>query len=276
MKRFCGIILAALAWSSPAASAQSTQYEVYAIEYGKFIGFPTRNLVAGADSGRRSDLSFTIWLLKAPGRTVLVDAGFYRQQFLDSWKPAEFRRPSEVLAAIGVPAGSVTDIIISHVHWDHADGADLFPNARIWIQREEYEHYVGPNGEARANQIAPVNAAMLAQLMAAGRVRLVEGDDQEIIPGIRVYTGGRHTFASQYAGVQSRSGTVIIASDNLYLYENLDRRVPIAATMDTGSNRAAQDRMRRLAGKPELIIPGHDPLVFTRFPAVGKGYVRVD
>lgn len=268
--------LALLALLAGTAAAQQPQYEVYALEYGKFTGFPTRNLIAGADSSRRSDLAFTIWLLKAPGRTVLVDAGFYRQQFLDSWKPVEFRRPSEVLAASGVPAGSVTDIIVSHVHWDHVDGADLFPNARVWIQKEEYEHYVGPGGEARADQIAPVNASMLAELRSDGRIHLVEGDDQEVIPGIRVYTGGRHTYASQYVGVNTRSGTVIIASDNMYLYENLERRIPIAATFDTASNLAAQDRMRRLAGRPELVIPGHDPLVFRRFPAVGSGLVRID
>ena len=72
---------------------------------------------------------------------MLVDAGFYRQKFLERWKPAWHTRPSDAVAkAFGVTAASVTDIIVSHVHWDHADGADLFPRARVWIQREEYEH----------------------------------------------------------------------------------------------------------------------------------------
>lgn len=85
------------------------------------------------------------------------------------------------------------------VHWDHLDGADLFPNARIWIQRAEYEYYVGPDGEALEADISPVDAAMLARLHAAGRVTLVQGDSQEVIPGVHVFTGGRHTYASQYA-----------------------------------------------------------------------------
>ena len=256
--------------------AQAPVWEVYAVRYGTLANFPTRYLVAGADSTRTSEVALTVWLLKGPDRTVLVDAGFYRDQFLRSWKPAEFRRPSEVLDSLGVRPASVTDIVVTHVHWDHLDGADLFSNARIWIQRAEYEHHVGAKGEVLDRAISQVDATMLHDLRADGRVRLVEGDAQEIIPGIRVYTGGRHTYASQYVGVNTRSGTVIISSDNMYLYENLERRVPIAATLDSVSNLAAQDRMKSLAARPELVIPGHDPAVFTRFNALRPGFVRID
>ena len=256
--------------------AQTPAWEVYAVRYGTLAGFPTRYLVAGADTTRTSEVALTVWLLKGRDRTVLVDAGFYRDEFLRSWRPAQFRRPSEVLDSLGVRSASVTDVVVTHVHWDHLDGADLFPNARIWIQREEYEHHVGAKGEVLDRAISPVDATMLHNLRTDGRVRLVEGDAQEIIPGIRVYTGGRHTFASQYVGVNTRSGTVIIASDNMYLYENLDRRVPIAATLDSASNLAAQDRMKTLAARPELVIPGHDPAVFIRFSGPRAGFVRID
>ncbi len=97
---------------------------------------------------------------------------------------------------------------------------------------------------------------MLFDLNAAGRVTLVDGDDREILPGIRVYTGGKHTFASQYVGVQTRAGTVVLASDNAYLYENLVERIPIAQTLDAASNLAAQARMLRLAASPNLVVPG--------------------
>jgi hypothetical protein len=63
----------------------------------------------------------------------------------------------------------------------------------------------------------------------------------------------------------------VIASDNLYLYENLARRVPIAQTLDTASNVNAQGRMLSLASEPRLIVPGHDPEVFARFANPGNG-----
>ena len=116
---------------------------------------------------------------------------------------------------------------------------------------------------------------MLASLSKAGRVQQVNGDSTEIIPGITVFTGGKHTFGSQYATVRTTNGTAVIASDNLYLYENLDKRRPIAQTLDSLSNLRAQDRMKRLASHPRLIVPGHDPAVFTRFESLANGVVRI-
>ena len=73
-----------------------------------------------------------VWLLKGSnGRNVLIDAGFYRQKFLDQWKPRDYRTPSAAVAVMGVPPDAITDIVISHAHWDHVDGADLFPNATV-------------------------------------------------------------------------------------------------------------------------------------------------
>ncbi len=116
----------------------------------------------------------------------------------------------------------------------------------------------------------------MIKLKEQGRVQLVDGDANEIVPGVTVYTGGKHTFESQYVGVNTRAGVMVIASDNLYLYENLDKHVPIAQTLDAKSNLAAQDRMKQLASSLRLIIPGHDPEVFDRFPKPGNGVARLD
>jgi glyoxylase-like metal-dependent hydrolase (beta-lactamase superfamily II) len=254
-------------------------YEVSMVRFAGYHGFPVAELVKGADTARRTDLAFIIGVIKGNGRTVLLDAGFYRPQFIAAWKPFDYQRPSDAIAKAGVAPGAVTDIIISHVHWDHLDGADLFPNARIWIQKAEYEHYVGADGQPLAEAIDVVDAQMLARLQRTGRVQLADGDAKEIIPGITVYTGGRHTFASQYAAVRTAKGVVVLASDNVYMYENLAKHAPIGATYtpaDSVPNLAAQDRMRHIASSPDLIIPGHDPQIFVRFPAPGNGVARID
>jgi glyoxylase-like metal-dependent hydrolase (beta-lactamase superfamily II) len=267
---------AAMATLGPAASRPAPSYEVSAIRFGTIDSYPIRSLVAGGDRTRNTALVMTVWLIRGDGRNVLVDAGFYRDRLVQRWRPSVFMKPSEAVAAAGVPADQVTDIIVSHVHWDHMDGLDLFPKARVWIQREEYEYYVSADGKPAHSGIEAEDAAMLAQIKAAGRVMLVDGDAKEIMPGITVYTGGKHTFASQFAGVNTRVGTVVLASDNMYLYENLDKRAAIAQTLDAMSNLAAQDRMRTLVANPKYIVPGHDPLVFERFPLPGKGVARID
>ena len=115
----------------------------------------------------------------------------------------------------------------------------------------------------------------LLKINTEGRLRFVEGDDQEIIPGLRCYTGGKHTWASQYVSARTGAGTFVFASDNIYLYENLEKHVPMAQTLDPASNLKAQDRVRTLVTEPRLIVPGHDPAVFERFPAVADGIVRI-
>jgi glyoxylase-like metal-dependent hydrolase (beta-lactamase superfamily II) len=264
------------ATASDGGRTAAPKYEVSAIRYGTIERFPVYALIAGADTSRRMDLALMVWLARLPGgRNVLMDAGFYRDKFVTRWKPVGYERPSVAIARAGLKPEDVTDVIISHIHWDHVDGADLFPTARLWIQREEYEHYVDSTGRAKSATIDSADAAMLATLMRAGRVELVAGDSVEIIPGIRVYTGGKHTFASQYATVETDAGRVVLASDNAYLYELLERRRPIAQTLDSLSNLRAQDRMARLAASPSLIVPGHDPAVFVRFPLPGNGVARI-
>jgi glyoxylase-like metal-dependent hydrolase (beta-lactamase superfamily II) len=257
------------------AAPSTRAYEIDAVRYGTLVQFPVASLVRGADTSRRMNIALMVWLVRASERVVLMDAGFYREKFMTRWKPVDYVKPSVAVERAGVRADQVTDIIVSHVHWDHLDGADLFPNARLWIQRAEYEYYVDSAGYPRRSTIDSLDARMLADLRRAGRVHLVEGDSVEILPGIRVFTGGKHTFASQYAALSTSSGTIVLASDNAYLYENFERQRPIAQTLDSVSNLAAQARMLRLAGELRRVVPGHDPTVFTRFPDPGGGVARI-
>lgn len=259
-----------------ASSATALTYEVFAIQYGTLPAFRMSGLLAGADTSRRIDVAFMIWLLKGSnGRTVLVDAGFQRADLVARWKPTNYELPSVAVTRAGIRAEDVTDIIVSHIHWDHFDGAELFPNAKVWLQRDEFTHHVDSTGRVLDRAIDAPDAAMLVRLNKTGRVMLVDGDAKEIIPGITVYTGGKHTFQSQYAGVRIANGTVVIASDNAYLYENLDLRRPIAQTLDSLSNLRAQRRMFDIASASQFVIPGHDPAVMTRFERVGVGVVRI-
>jgi glyoxylase-like metal-dependent hydrolase (beta-lactamase superfamily II) len=263
-----------------ASAGEPPAYQVYAVRYATLKDFPVSALVQGAERGRKLDIAMTIWVLKGPdGRTVLVDAGFYRSRLLRKGNGvADYTRPDKALDRLGIKPEEVTDVIVTHMHWDHADGVDLFPKAQVWIQKDEFNHYTReakvPSGHERNDELDEVTA--MVKLNTQGRVHPVDGDAREILPGVTVYTGGRHTFASQYVGVNTKAGCVVIASDNLYLYENLDKHVPIAQTLDAKSNLAAQDRMKRLATSPRLIVPGHDPEVFVRFPKPGNGVARVE
>jgi glyoxylase-like metal-dependent hydrolase (beta-lactamase superfamily II) len=99
----------------------------------------------------------------------------------------------------------------------------------------------------------------------------VNGDDIEILLGIRAYTGARHTFASQYIRVGGEP-PYVLASDNCYLYENLKSH-RASATFDPADepgNIAAQQRMISLAGSADRVVPGHDPTQFEKFSTTGR------
>ncbi|HKD81575.1 MAG TPA: N-acyl homoserine lactonase family protein [Candidatus Angelobacter sp.] len=282
---FLFLTLALAACSAQAAAPKPEAkpvYEVFAIRYASIPDFPVSALVAGADSSRKLSIAMTVWLVRGNGRNILVDSGFYRPQFFKSWKVNEFLKPSDAVAQSGITPAvkpeEITDVIITHMHWDHADGMDLFPNARIWVQKDEYNYYTGEAWQQPRTHggIDPDDVLAAVKLNLAGRLSLVNGDAQEILPGITCYTGGKHTFQSQYVGVNTRAGTVVLASDNMYLYENLEKHAPISQTLDAASNLRAQDRMKELAASPQLIIPGHDPAVFDKFPKISDRAVKIE
>ena len=274
--RFLLTLVLALAFCVPALPAQTPTYDVFAVRFATLPAFRVSGLVAGADRARTMDIAMMVWIVKSGDRTILVDAGFVREKFITQWKPADYVTPAAAVEnGLGITPAGVTDIVISHIHWDHADGVTLFPKATVWLQREEFTHHVGDDGAVLDRAIDRDVAATFHELRRANRIRLVDGDDQEILPGVRVYTGGRHTFASQFVGVRTGAGTVVLASDNAYLYENLEGKLAIAQTLDAASNLAAQGRMLTLAAKPGLVVPGHDPAVFSRFPRLKPGVAAI-
>jgi len=258
-----------------ALAAASPSYEVYAIRYGTLKDIPVSALVPGADPKRKMNTALMVWLIRGGGHTILVDTGFYRERFIAEWQPIDYISPEKALAPLGLQPADITDIVISHLHWDHADGVDLFPKAHVWIQKDEYRYYT-QNPAAHAEEgVFAEDLTSLIKLKNEGRMNLIEGDAQTVFSGVTVYIGGKHTYQSQFVAVNTGHGTVVLASDNVYLYENLEKHVPITETLDAQSNLRAQDRMTHMVTDRKFIIPGHDPAVFTKFPKPGNGIALI-
>jgi glyoxylase-like metal-dependent hydrolase (beta-lactamase superfamily II) len=269
------IVLALLA----GVRAEADKYEIYAVRYATLANFPLSSLVAGADRSRRLDIAMMIWVLKgADGRIALVDSGFHRARYFQQFTVKDFVAPSEAIAPLGLKPGDVTDIFLTHMHWDHAGGIDLFPSARVWVQKDEYDYYAGEAWQSRASHggIDAEDVLEIVRRNIDGKVTLVRGDDETSLSGITFGIGGRHTWQSQFVSAQTKTHTVVLASDNMYLYENLETHTAISQTLDAVSNLRTQDRMRSLASEARFVVPGHDPAVFERFPHVSDRIVRIE
>jgi glyoxylase-like metal-dependent hydrolase (beta-lactamase superfamily II) len=223
---------------------------------------------------------FMFWLIKGADRKILVDAGFLKDiDEAKNYSLKNYVRPDSILATIGVSRENITDVILTHPHWDHMDGIDLFPNAHVWIQKEDFNYFIGTAWQKDINH-AGFNKRDVVKLITInldGRLTLIDDDDKEIIPGIKVYTGSRHTFNSQYVVVQSGLDKIVIASDNMYTYYNLQhlKSAPENATFDTNGYVGEMKRMKTLCSDTKLIIPGHDGSLFSKFPRVAEGIIKI-
>jgi glyoxylase-like metal-dependent hydrolase (beta-lactamase superfamily II) len=249
------------------------EYSIRAIRYATLPGYPLSDLVIGGPKDQKIDIAMVVWLIRGGGHTILFDCGFHNEKFFKEYPMKDYMRPDEAVKTAGVQPADVTDIVISHAHWDHMDGLDLFPKAQVWIQKDEYRYYTMEAWQPGGNHdgVDAEDAKELVQLNTEGRVHLVDGDNVEILPGIRAYTGSRHTYASQYLRVDGNP-PYVLASDNVYLYLNLSAHLASATFSDAdhAANIAQQARMIQLAGSPDRVIPGHDPLQFQKFPTAGR------
>lgn len=265
-------ILSALPWAGFAGSA-TPEYSIQAIRYGSAED-DVAGLVMGAPKAEKINISMVIWLIRGGGHNILFDSGYHRDTFLKDFPSTDYIHPDEAVKLAGIEPEDVTDIVISHAHWDHMGGIDLFFKATVWIQKEEFRYYTGdawqPGGDHGG--IDPDDVQELVKLNTEGRLRLVDGDNVQLFPGIRAYTGGRHTYASQYLRVEGNP-PFVLASDNSYLYRNLVEHKASATFSDAdhAANIRNQDRMIQLAGgNLDRVIPGHDILQFHKFPTVGR------
>ena len=274
------LIFAAIALFPEVASrnvraAANPNYSIQAIRYASAPD-NVANLVMGAPR-EKITIAMVVWLIRGGGRNILFDSGYHRDTFLKEFPSTDYIRPDEAVELAGVQPDEITDVVISHAHWDHLGGIDLFPKAKIWIQKEEFGYYTGeawqPGGDHGG--IDPADIQELVKLNTEGRVRLIDGDNAEIFPGIRAYTGGHHTYASQYLRVDGNP-PFVLASDNVYLYRNLaEHRASATFTkVDEAANIRTQARMIRLAdGSPDRVIPGHDAAQFEKYPTSADGRI---
>lgn len=265
-------MLAGIAFGLMGANAQ-VDYSIEAIRYGISPGVPVGALVVGGPKDEKVDVDFVIWLIRGGGRNILFDSGFHRERWFKQWKITDYQSPDEAVRQAGVAPEDITDVVISHAHWDHMGGIDLFPKATVWIQKDEFRYYTGEAWQAAGQHggIDPDDVQELVRLNTEGRLKLVNGDNVEILPGIRVFIGSRHTFASQYLRVDGKL-PFVLASDNVYFYRNLAEHKASATFSDEdhAANIKAQERMIQLAGSVERVVPGHDALQFEKFPTKGR------
>jgi glyoxylase-like metal-dependent hydrolase (beta-lactamase superfamily II) len=251
-------------------------YEIYLLCVGTAEADASR-MLALTDHGKLITIPFVFYCLKGPDGPILVDTGFRELDYQARNRVVRgFRAPESLLAALGVDPASVPLVIMTHLHWDHFDAHSLYPRATFAIQRGEIEFVAGPLMRFLfLRQFVTDGAAEAIEgLRKAGRLHVLE-PGEEIRPGIRCIPLGGHTPHIQVVTVRTARGTAVLANDTVDRYRNIEENIPPGISYNNAEALAAYETIRRLASAPDLIIPGHDDGVLTRFPAVAPGVHRL-
>lgn len=242
-------------------------YEVLAIRYAQHDRQATENFLGGDPHDGPMPLDYFTWVLRNEHRTVLVDTGF-DQRGAELRKRTITRPVAEGLKAAGVDLDKIEDVIISHMHYDHAGNNDLFSTARYHLQDSEMTYATGRcMCHSTMSHVYEVeDVVSMVRRVYAGRVVFHDGD-AEIFPGISVHLIGGHARGLQAVRVKTRRGHVVVASDTTHHYRHfLERRVfpvvdSVAAVLE------GYNRLEKLASSVDHVIPGHDPLVAELYPS---------
>ncbi|MFA6155147.1 MBL fold metallo-hydrolase, partial [Mesorhizobium sp.] len=119
--------------------AQTEHWEIYVIEFARSKNQPWVDLVNGMYDDGPTDLPFSFILARRGDRNVLVDTGFMKTEtgpnFSDKFGIPWWISPVRMLAELGLAPDDITDIIVSHAHFDHMGSIDQFPKARLYLQK---------------------------------------------------------------------------------------------------------------------------------------------
>jgi glyoxylase-like metal-dependent hydrolase (beta-lactamase superfamily II) len=245
-------------------------YEIYALKYAHHDRHSRENFLAEDPHDGLQPLAYYVWVIAGPDRTILVDTGF--DEGMARKRGRTITTPVTTgLAALGVDAASIEDIILTHLHYDHCGNSAAFPKARYHVQDAEVAYATGRYMCHRLMKIPfeVDDVVTLIRRVYAGRVVFHDGTD-DIAPGVSVHKIGGHSKGLQCVRVTTARGPVVLASDCCHLYSHsLEGRV-YPTTYDVGDVLEGYNTIRRLAASDDHVVPGHDPAVLDLYPAVSR------
>ena len=243
-------------------------YEVFALRYAESIDRKRGdNFKVTDDHDAPMPLDYFVWVVRNDERTIVVDTGFGEMEARQRGRRL-LQTPVQALERLQVDANTVEDVVITHLHYDHAGSLAEFPGARFHLQESEMAFATGP-AMLDKNERWPFSVGdvcEMVQMLYEDRL-VFHAEDAEIAPGITLHRLPGHTAGMQVVRVATRRGVIVLASDATHFYENFARRSAFSVCWSEEQMLESFTRLEDLADSEDHIIPGHDPLVRSLYPA---------
>lgn len=244
--------------------------EVFAVKYATMPDrIRAQNLMICdiATAGTAMPMDYYLWFIRTGDETILVDTGAQENVLTRRGRTA-LADIAGTLTNVGVDPEHIRDVILTHAHYDHAGGTDLFPRAQFHLQRSEWDFVHGPamTHHLISEPYERADITRLAELREQGRLTLHHGDI-DFRPHIELVHLGGHTAGLQIVQVLTARGAMVIASDALHFRENSTAGNPFPIVADVVANLHSHRCCHALASADDLVIPGHDPDIANTYPA---------
>ena len=256
-------------------------WEAYAIRYARHDRVAHENFLGGdPHDNSPMPIDYFIWMIRSGDDVYVIDTGF--DEAMAAQRGRELLHPpADGLKKLGVDPAEVPNVIVTHLHYDHAGNHHLFPKAKYHIQDLEMRFSTGRymlNHHSRM-PFEEEDVVQMVRKLYAGRLVFHDGD-AELAPGLSLHFVGGHSMGLQMVRIHTRRGVMVLASDAAHYYANLEKELPYPITYNVAEALEAYKRAHELADSFDHIIPGHDPLVLEKYPPPSpelKGWiVRLD
>jgi glyoxylase-like metal-dependent hydrolase (beta-lactamase superfamily II) len=255
-------------------------HEIFALRYATRGGRRPEHFIGGDPHDTEMPMDYFVWVIRGAARTFVVDTGFTAAMAAKR-KRTFLRCPVASLALLGIEPAQATDVILTHLHYDHVGNFDRFPAARFHLQEREMAYATGRYMKYPffSHAFEAHDVAGMVHLLHGGRVEMYDGC-AELTPGVVLHPAPGHTAGLQVVRVHTRRGWVVLASDATHYYENLRSDRPFPVALHLGEMIDSFRAVERLADSPDHIVPGHDPLVMRLYappaPALEGVVVQLD